>query len=50
MLDQKVHKSKAKEDWISENCAKIDELKAKHKTREMYQKVNEVTGADRKRS
>ena len=52
MLDQEVHKmcDKAKEEWISENCAKIEELEAQHKTREMYQKVKEVTGTDRRRA
>ena len=35
MINQEVHKmcDKAKEEWISENRAEIEELEAQHKTR-----------------
>ena len=51
-LDQEVHRmcNKAKEDWINENCSVIEKLDAEHKTREMYKKIKEVTGTNRKKT
>ena len=37
---------KAKEDWISENCAKMEELETQHKTRQ----VKEVIRTDKRRA
>ena len=34
----------AKEEWISKNCAEIEELEAKHKTRHMYEKSKKSLG------
>ena len=41
---------KAKENWINQQCSEIKELESKHKTREMYEKVKEVRGTNRKKS
>ena len=43
----KYNGDKAKEEWISNNCAKIEE--AQHKARQMCEKVKEVTGTKRRR-
>ena len=32
-----------------QNCAEIEELEAQHNTRQMYEKVKEVTGTNRRR-
>ena len=52
VLDREVHTmcDKAKENWINQQCSEIEELESKHKTREMYEKVKEVTGTNRKKS
>ena len=51
LLDRKIHTicDNAKEEWISRNCAEIEELEAQHKTRQMYEKVKEVTETNRRR-
>lgn len=51
-LDREIHKmcDNAKEEWINKNCAEIEELEAQHKTRQMYEKVKEVTGTNRRRA
>ena len=52
ILDQEVHTmcDKIKEDQISDNCAKTEELESRHKTKEMYQNVTEVTETESRRA
>ena len=51
LLDREVNImcDKAKEAWINDNCLEIEELEAKHKTREMYEKVKEITATNQKK-
>ena len=51
-LDKEVQKlcTKAKEDWINERCAEIEELEAKHYSREMHTLAKEISGKSRRNS
>ena len=52
VLDREVRAmcDEAKHVWINQQCSEIEELESKHETREMYEKVKEVTGTNRKKS
>ena len=51
-LDRSIRKKckEAKERWWNRKCADIEELEMQHKSKEMYDKVKEVTGSSKKTS
>ena len=40
-------RNSAKEQWYNENCEEIERLEKEHRSRELYNKVQEITNRDK---